>query len=310
MIKTHTKLIIILVFIIGILLQGCTTEGPTNNNYNQQNTIYVDIKGTTNYSSIQEAIDASPENYTIFILKGNYRENIIINKTLTIKGEDPKTTIIDGTQTSDTVTIDKENVLISGLTITNSSKNANKAGIRINKNRATINNNILKDNVCGIYSNRASHNYVHNNTITANRFNSTSMDGYGIYVYAGSNNMKIHDNLFYENDCSLRVKGSQNCEIFRNQFNNSKKGMYFCCGARMNSVIGNTFRDHSTWNADDQVGSNEWNDSIGQGNYWDDYTGVDENGDGIGDTPYEISSYRSIYDEFPLMEPPVEISLS
>jgi len=51
--------------------------------------------------------------------------------------------------------------------------------------------------------------------------------------------------------------------------------------------------------------SNIWNyDSIG--NYWSDYNGTDSNGDGIGDTPYMISTSPEEYgdaDNYPLMEP-------
>jgi hypothetical protein len=34
---------------------------------------------------------------------------------------------------------------------------------------------------------------------------------------------------------------------------------------------------------------NYWNSTYKEGNFWDDYTGLDENWDGIGDEPYNIS---------------------
>jgi parallel beta-helix repeat protein len=40
----------------------------------------------------------------------------------------------------------------------------------------------------------------------------------------------------------------------------------------------------------------------GEGNYWDNYTGVDKNGDGIGDTPYKIPGLGR-KDQYPLMKP-------
>jgi len=37
------------------------------------------------------------------------------------------------------------------------------------------------------------------------------------------------------------------------------------------------------------------------GNYWSDYNGTDDNGDGIGDTPYIIDADNQ--DKYPLMKP-------
>jgi nitrous oxidase accessory protein NosD len=46
--------------------------------------------------------------------------------------------------------------------------------------------------------------------------------------------------------------------------------------------------------------NNIW-DNGEEGNYWDDYSGSDINGDGIGDTPYTI--YENFTDLYPLTTP-------
>jgi len=83
-----------------------------------------------------------------------------------------------------------------------------------------------------------------------------------------------------------------------NIFKNNKMGLYFCCGAGDNIVYYNIFVNNVEWNANDYVG-NQWDNGT-HGNYWDDYTGIDNDGNGVGDTPYYISIYYQ--DRYPLME--------
>jgi len=68
-----------------------------------------------------------------------------------------------------------------------------------------------------------------------------------------------------------------------------------------NKIFLNNFINNSV-NA--EVGSNKHNNwNVGQkGNYWDDYTGIDSNSDGIGDTPYPILEDGNI-DNYPLINP-------
>ena len=67
-----------------------------------------------------------------------------------------------------------------------------------------------------------------------------------------------------------------------------------------NTFYHNNFINNSQ-NGLDPSGGNIW-DNGSAGNYWDEYRGMDANGDGIGDTPYPIPGNLSS-DVYPLMKP-------
>ena len=80
----------------------------------------------------------------------------------------------------------------------------------------------------------------------------------------------------------------------------NEHGILFCCGSIGNMVYLNTFKGNSVWNGYDLF-HNQW-DNGSVGNYWDDYIGSDNDGDGIGDTPYNITGDRN-QDNHHLMTP-------
>ena len=67
-----------------------------------------------------------------------------------------------------------------------------------------------------------------------------------------------------------------------------------------NIIARNSFMFNGS-NGYDKGKDNYW-DNGKQGNYWGDYKGSDKNGDGIGDTPYQISPNG--VDKYPLIKPP------
>jgi parallel beta-helix repeat protein len=252
-----------IVIIFLIILNGCIELNQPKNS----NTIFVDINGKYDYNTIQDAVNNSLENDTIFVYEGIYYENIIINKNLNLIGENKNNTVIDGKNIGDVIFISEFNrANISGFTIKNSgNKSAPNmdSGIDIRSNYNIIKNNIILDNEYGIFQFSNMYNNISNNQILNNK-------EYGIYLLSNSNYNQINNNIFSLNSCCIRIKGSKYNDLKKNIFHNNQKGIYLCCGALKNTIYNNVFINNTLWHAQDAVGNNYWN-SEEYGNYWDDY---------------------------------------
>jgi len=81
----------------------------------------------------------------------------------------------------------------------------------------------------------------------------------------------------------------------------NNRSMYFEQSSN-NSIYSNNFVNNNLQIFADSDSVNVWNIGVvGKGNYWSNYNGTDNNGDGIGDTPYIIDEINQ--DNYPLMEP-------
>jgi len=62
-------------------------------------TFYVDDSGGADFAKIQDAINASSDGDTVFVYNGTYYGNIVLNKSITLQGENNQNTIIKDNMT-------------------------------------------------------------------------------------------------------------------------------------------------------------------------------------------------------------------
>ena len=135
------------------------------------NTLYVGGTGPGNYSSIQAAVDDAVDGDTVFVFSHSspYLENVVVETSLCLIGEDKNCTVIDGMNNDDPLWIKTSSVSVSGFTLMNCPKTMLHAGIYVTETKwgsneftiladITISDCIIKNNKrCGIRMDQAQH---------------------------------------------------------------------------------------------------------------------------------------------------------
>ena len=124
------------------------------------------INSTFSYSNIQAAINAgaTANGHTLMVKAGTYRENLVINKTLTIVGEDAATTIVDSGDQGTVVDVTSSNATFKNFTVKNSG--ASQSGIRLqNVANCSIAENRVEACGYGIYLSSSTGNTLRNNVV-------------------------------------------------------------------------------------------------------------------------------------------------
>ena len=132
---------------------------------------------------------------------------------------------------------------------------------------------------------------VSNSKITnVNVYNNSE---YGIFLIGSSNNTITNINAC-NNRAGIFLWDSSSNIIYLNNFINNTNNIYIERHSQNNTFHSLT-KINYTYN-----GTNHTNYL---GNYYSDYSGKDNNSDGIGDTPYIIDANNNITDKYPLISP-------
>lgn len=285
------------------------------------------------FNTIQEAINNANPGDTIFVRNGTYHENVFINKSITLTGENREATIINGGEINSVITIEANNVTVQNFTIMKSGNSPPCCGISvkpiyqdniINNNKIIENyygvyllssnnkiyNNIISNNIYGVYLISCTNNVVSNNIINSSVYEGivlqSAFDNFildniilfnylsGISLYDSRSNWIYGNTIFSNSNYGINLYRSSNNVLSANTILNNLYGLF--AFSSNNTIYHNNFNNKvHVWNVDS---ISVWSCN-GEGNYWSDYVGVDLNEDGIGETPYVIDEDNA--DSGPLM---------
>ncbi|UCD91862.1 MAG: fibronectin type III domain-containing protein [Methanobacteriota archaeon] len=267
-------------------------------------TLFVGGGGPSNYTDIRSAVRNATDGDTVYVFSGTYVEQIFIDSTISMIGEDRNTTIIDVVAYDSIIFVDADWVNISGFTI-----------------RGKVNPNSTEEFINGIEMEN------HRNCSFTDTFFET--EGNGIQLINSTGNTIMH-NTFYNNSYGILFSHSYNSVIAENNFTSNKGNSIHLAYSRDNVIALNNFSSneeddiHLFSSSSITVYHNNLNSTLGSwddgfnywdsdypsgGNHWKDYSDLDEKSgpfqdqpgsDGFGDMPVGLIGGSS-KDRYPFM---------
>ena len=258
MIQKGQVILIILLFIATCIIPTTAQDvGNSPQSTSKGDWHYVGGSGPGNYTRIQDALNDSIDGDTVYVYNGVYFEYVVVDKSINLIGEEKTTTIIDGINANGfydfCITIEANNVTVTGLTI----RNSKFTGIYISSDYNIITDNIVVDNRQGIAiigefgGNIISHNLILNNNksgglIVLGRNNNVSENiisqsgWYGIYL-DNVEYSNISNNIISENENGIYTGITFHNIFYRNNISNNKRlGVEIFCTS-FDRFIQNTF---------------------------------------------------------------------
>lgn len=178
------------------------------------------IRVPQDFSTIQAAINNATPGDTILVAAGTYHEHLVVNKSVSIVGEDRMTTIIDGDGTGHVVYVNASGVEVKRFTIQDGSVSPPYSCIYVHPSSSgnRFSENRIFYSYYGIYLHISGDNIIDKNIII-------DADQTGLYVFNSRNNT-IHDNSMGNNFYGCHLSNSTNNTLTRNDISGGKYAIY------------------------------------------------------------------------------------
>lgn len=192
------------------------------------------------------------------------------------------------------IVVERDNIMVDGTGYRLQGNGTGRGIDLTGTSNVTIKNMEIRAFNSGIWLQESSNASLLENIIANN--------SYGVWVYA-SGNVLSGNTIANNSDSGVVIDIlSSNNTVSRNTIMNNNRGVWLIF-ASDNKFYHNNFIDN-TQDVDIPASgyANFWDNDV-EGNYWNNYTGVDLSGggNGIGDSPYVIDANNT--DRFPLMGP-------
>jgi len=262
---------------------------------------FGNVVRSEDYPTIQAAINNATAGATVLVAPGVYHESLVINKTLTIIGLPGSSPIFSGGGSGIAITLlpGASGSIIAGIVITHWDQGI----LIIDASDCKIYSNIMSlmnSNGIGLEGTNAANNFIYSNIFQDNTV--------AVNLTASSTNNTIYKNIISFNYIGFNLESSGNV-IYANTISENQLGIDMS-NSNGNIIYHNNFINNKE-NAKSEQYFNAWDNGYPTGgNYWSNYTGVDEKSglnqdiigsDSIGDTNYTIAVNN--IDRYPLMKP-------
>lgn len=190
------------------------------------------LKVPEQFRSIYKALLKAQPGDTVFVAKGVYYENISLVDDVVLKGEDQKTTIINGRRKGDAVVMGADRAVIENFTIRNG-----RIGILCKATAPTISSNIIIDNKGSGIMAIMSLPQIHNNIIMRNKWS-------GVFCQSvKAIDTRIENNVILENGYNGVHCAKMTQVLVRNNIimGNDEYGVYCDRSAKRTRIIYNNF---------------------------------------------------------------------